>query len=49
MNVESPITATQSLIPSLPFAISMPCRVEMLAPIHTVVSMTFNGATAPRV
>ena len=49
MKVESPITATQLLIYSLPFAFSIPWRVLMLAPIQIVVSMTLKGATAPSV
>ena len=47
--VESPITATQSLMYSLPLAFSIPWRLEMLAPIQMVVSTTLRGATAPSV
>ncbi len=47
--VESPITATQSFMYSLPLAFSMPWSVDMLEPMHIVVSITLKGATAPNV
>ena len=49
MNVESPMTATQSRMYSFPLAFSMPWRVLMLEPMQMVVSTTLRGATAPRV
>ena len=49
IKVESPITATQLRIKSLPLAFYIPWRELMLAPMQMVVSTTLRGATAPRV
>ena len=46
---ESPITATQFLINSLPRAFSRPCSPLMLEPIQKQVSTTPKGGIAPKV
>ena len=49
MKVESPITATVFFSVSFPRAALKPWMPETLAPMHSVESRAFSGATAPRV
>jgi len=48
-NVESPMTATVFLRASAPSALSMPCAMPTLAPMHTHESTDSNGGIAPSV
>ena len=49
INVESPITATVFASPASPDALLNPWIALMDAPMHNVISIAFNGATAPNV